>query len=130
MALINVANFFVAQPATNPPTGMGVDLGKTIAVRVGAPFEPALPSIRGRAGLADARSGKWDVAILGVDPARSADFGVQYAPVRAGAEHVSRSHSIEPDDHSGCGPQGRVKVVVARVARSTTTSLRFQPLAG
>lgn len=72
VALINVANF-VAQPATNPPTGMGVELGKTIAARVGAPFEPMVyPSVA--ALLADARSGKWDVAILGVDPARGADF--------------------------------------------------------
>ncbi|TMG83160.1 MAG: hypothetical protein E6H76_15145, partial [Betaproteobacteria bacterium] len=46
VALINVANF-VAQPATNPPTGMGVDLGKTIAARVGAPLELKLGSFRG-----------------------------------------------------------------------------------
>lgn len=72
VALINVANF-VAQPAGNPPTGMGVDLGKAIAARVGAPFEPVLyQSVA--ALLADARSGKWDVALLGVDPARGADF--------------------------------------------------------
>jgi len=72
VALINVANF-VAQPAANPPTGMGVDLGKAIAARVGAPFEPVVyPSVA--ALLADARSGKWDMALLGVDPARGADF--------------------------------------------------------
>ena len=72
VALINVANF-VAQPATSPPTGMGVDLGKEIAARVGAPFEPIVYPAVG-ALLADARSGKWDVALLGIDPARGADF--------------------------------------------------------
>ncbi|MGH8674468.1 MAG: transporter substrate-binding domain-containing protein, partial [Burkholderiales bacterium] len=72
VALIDVANF-VTQPAANPRTGMGVDIGKGIAARVGAPFQPIVyPNVAGL--LADARSGKWDVALLGSDPSRNADF--------------------------------------------------------
>jgi len=72
VALINVANF-VAQPASKPPAGMGVDIGKMIAERAGAAFEPIVyDSVA--ALLADARSGKYDVALLGSDPAREKDF--------------------------------------------------------
>ena len=72
VALINVGNY-INQPQTAPLTGVGVDIGKAIADRVGAPFEPVVYTPITEL-LADARSGKWDVAILGFDPSRTADF--------------------------------------------------------
>ena len=72
VALINVANF-VNQPVSAQPSGVGVDIGKALAARVGAPFEPVVYETVGGL-LADARSGKWDVALLAADPARRADF--------------------------------------------------------
>jgi polar amino acid transport system substrate-binding protein len=72
VALINVGNY-ITQPQATPPTGLGVDMGKSLADRVGVPFEPVVYATV-TALLSDARSGKWDVAILGYDPARAADF--------------------------------------------------------
>lgn len=62
----------LVQPAGGAASGMGVSIGKELADRVGAPFEPVVyPSAA--AALADARANKWDAAIVVRDPARAAD---------------------------------------------------------
>ena len=60
------------QPRGGAPSGMGVAVARDLAARVGAPFESVVypnPS----ALFADARSGKWDAAIVVRDPARAGD---------------------------------------------------------
>src|ERR1044072_3710869 len=50
--------------------GVGFDLGKELARRIGVPFEPVLyPSIG--ALLDSGKSGAWDIAFVGFSPARA-----------------------------------------------------------
>jgi len=53
--------------------GVGFDLGKELARRIGVPFEPVLyPSV---GALLDAgKSGAWDVAFVGFSPARAKEW--------------------------------------------------------
>jgi polar amino acid transport system substrate-binding protein len=53
--------------------GVGFDLGKELAWRLGVPFEPVVyPSIR--ALLDGAKSGGWDIASIAFTPARAKDM--------------------------------------------------------
>ena len=53
--------------------GVGVDLGKELAQRLGVPFEPVLyPSVG--ALLESGKSGAWDVAFVGFSPARAKEW--------------------------------------------------------
>jgi polar amino acid transport system substrate-binding protein len=53
--------------------GVGFDLGKELARRMGVPFEPVLyPSIG--ALVESGKSGAWDVASFGVNPARAKEW--------------------------------------------------------
>jgi polar amino acid transport system substrate-binding protein len=63
-------------------TGVGLDLGKALAQRLGAAFEPVRYTTA-TALLADARTGKWDVALLGIEATRMADmdFTKPYATI-------------------------------------------------
>jgi polar amino acid transport system substrate-binding protein len=54
-------------------TGVGFDLGKELARRIGVPLEPVLyPSVG--ALLASGKSGAWDVAFVGFSPARAREW--------------------------------------------------------
>ena len=88
----------LVQPAGGAPSGMGVDVGKDLAERVGVPFEPVLYQ-SAAAMLADARSGKWDAAILVRDPARAVD--VEYTRAFALVENPGVRYAIGV-------PKGRV----------------------
>ena len=53
--------------------GVGADLGKELAQRLGVPFEPVLyPSVG--ALLDSGKSGAWDVAFVGFSPARAKEW--------------------------------------------------------
>jgi polar amino acid transport system substrate-binding protein len=53
--------------------GVGFDLGKELARRLGVPFEPVLyPSVG--ALLDGGKSGAWDVAFVGFSPARAKEW--------------------------------------------------------
>ena len=53
--------------------GVGFDLGKELARRMGIPFEPVLyPSVG--ALLDSGKSGAWDVAFVGFSPARAKEW--------------------------------------------------------
>jgi len=53
--------------------GVGFDLGKELARRLGVPFEPVLyPSVG--ALLESGKSGAWDVAFIGFSPARAKEW--------------------------------------------------------
>ena len=54
-------------------SGVGIELGKGLAKRIGAPFVPVVYPTAA-ALLADARSGKYDVAILGIEESRRANY--------------------------------------------------------
>jgi len=60
----------VKDPASGETRGVGHDLGKALAARLGVPFEPVLYSALGPM-FDGAKSGAWDVAFVGVSPERS-----------------------------------------------------------
>lgn len=65
--------------------GVGFDLGKLLAQRLGVPFEPVLyPSIGGL--LDNGKTGAWDVAFIGITPARAKewDFAAPHLEVEFG----------------------------------------------
>ena len=63
----------IRESASGEMKGVGFDLGKELARRMGVPFEPVLyPSIG--AILDSGKSGNWDVAFVGFSPARAKDW--------------------------------------------------------
>jgi polar amino acid transport system substrate-binding protein len=72
-------------PTTGELKGVAVDLGRELARRVGAPFQPVLyPSPA--AIIVGAKSGEWDVALMGINAERAAvmDFSAPYMEVEQG----------------------------------------------
>jgi polar amino acid transport system substrate-binding protein len=63
----------VQDSASGEMTGIGFDLGKELARRIGVPFEPVLyPSVG--ALLDSGKSGTWDVAFVGFSPERAKEW--------------------------------------------------------
>ena len=63
----------IRDPASGEMKGVGFDLGKELARRMGVPFEPVLyPSVG--ALLDSGKSGAWDVAFVGFSPARAKEW--------------------------------------------------------
>src|ERR1043165_701807 len=63
----------VQDSASGEMTGVGFDLGKELARRLGVPLEPVLyPSVG--ALLDSGKTGAWDVAFVGFSPARAKDW--------------------------------------------------------
>ncbi len=61
--------------ASGETKGVGFDLGKELARRMGVPFEPVVyPS--SEALFDGAKSGQWDVAFIAVNPARAKEFDI------------------------------------------------------
>ena len=75
----------IRDSVTGEMKGVGFDLGKELARRIGVPFEPVLyPSI---GALLDAgKSGAWDVAFVGFSPERAKewDFSALHLEVEFG----------------------------------------------
>src|SRR3954467_14562081 len=75
----------VRDSASGEMTGVGFDLGKELARRIGVPFEPVLyPSVG--ALLESGKSGAWDVAFVGFSAARAKewDFSALHVEVEFG----------------------------------------------
>jgi hypothetical protein len=63
----------IRDSASGEMKGVGFDLGKELARRMGVPFEPVLyPSVG--ALLDSEKSGAWDVAFVGFSPARAQEW--------------------------------------------------------
>ncbi len=63
----------ITDSVTGETKGVGFDLGKELARRIGVPFEPVLyPSVG--ALLDGGRAGAWDVAFVGFSPARAKEW--------------------------------------------------------
>ena len=63
----------IVDSVTGEMKGVGCDLGKELARRIGVPFEPVLyPSVG--AVLDGGKSGAWDVAFVGFSPARAKEW--------------------------------------------------------
>lgn len=63
----------IREPASGEMKGVGFDLGKEFAQRMGVPFEPVV--YQSSVALVDsAKSGQWDVTFLTVNPARAKEI--------------------------------------------------------
>jgi polar amino acid transport system substrate-binding protein len=63
----------IQDSASGEMKGVAFDLGKELARRMGVPFEPVLyPSVGALLGAG--KSGAWDVAFVGFNPARAQDW--------------------------------------------------------
>lgn len=72
---INLGNFLLVtrDPASGEPRGVAVDLARELGQRSGLPVEFVTYETAGK--MADAvKSGVWDVAFLGADPARESEI--------------------------------------------------------
>ena len=90
VALLVTNSNFVNQPPGAELTGVGVDVAKAIAAHAGLPFEAVrYQSIADM--LADARTGKWDATIVGIEPDRQAylDFSPAFM-------HNQNSYLVPP----------------------------------
>src|SRR3989475_7793743 len=75
----------IRDPVSGEMKGVGFDLGKELARRMGVPFEPVLyPSVG--ALLDSGKSGAWDVAFVGFSPERAKewDFSALHLEVEFG----------------------------------------------
>jgi polar amino acid transport system substrate-binding protein len=72
----------VKDPATGQLKGPAVDLGRELARRIGVPFEP-VPYTSFAPLLAGAKSGEWDIAMMGIssERAQAVDFTAPYMVV-------------------------------------------------
>lgn len=85
VAFLSGPLYAAKEPTTGELKGVAVDLGRELAHRVGVPFQPVLYPNPG-AILAGAKSGEWDVALMGINPERAAtlDFSSPYMEVEQG----------------------------------------------
>ena len=91
---INYGNFILAtrDAATGESRGVAVDLARELAQRLGVPFEIAAHD--SVAALVDAaKTGAWDIAFLGSDPAREAVISFTAAYLEIEATYLVRSGS-------------------------------------
>ena len=85
VAFPSAAIYGMKDSATGEVKGMAVDLGRELARRLNVPFEPVLYAAP-PALVSGAKSGEWDVAFLGIDPARAVvmDFSAPYMELEQG----------------------------------------------
>jgi polar amino acid transport system substrate-binding protein len=90
-AAINYGNTVLAgkDPQTGEARGISVDLAKELAWRLNVPLEIVPYDAAGKV-IADAKSNKWDVAFVAIDPARAVDLGftAPYVIIEGGIEQV------------------------------------------
>jgi polar amino acid transport system substrate-binding protein len=85
VAFLSAPIYATKDSATGELKGVAVDLGKELARRVGVPFDPVVypnpPALIG-----GAKSGEWDVALMGINAERAAamDFSAPYMEVEQG----------------------------------------------
>lgn len=91
---INYGNFILAtrDPASGESRGVAIDLTRELARRLGVPFDVvAYTSV---AAMVDAaKTGAWDIAVLGIDPARQGDIAFTAAYLEIEATYLVPSGS-------------------------------------
>jgi polar amino acid transport system substrate-binding protein len=85
VAFLSAVLYATKDPATGELKGVAVDLGRELARRVGVPFQPVLYP-NPAAVIAGAKSGEWDVALMGItaERATAVDFSAPYMEVEQG----------------------------------------------
>jgi len=85
VAFLLVPIYAAKDVATGELKGVAVDLGKELAQRAGVPFDPVVYSNFPEL-MSGAKSGQWDVALMGVDAQRATvvDFSAPFMNVEQG----------------------------------------------
>lgn len=85
VAFLLVPLYATKDPATGELKGIAPDLGRQLAQRLGAPFDPVIYS-NPPALVGGAKSGQWDVALFGISAERAAamDFSAPFMEVEQG----------------------------------------------
>lgn len=126
----------IKDPASGEMKGVGFDLGKELARRMGVPFEPVVyPSLG--ALLDNARSGQWDIAFLAVLPERTKDMDftaphleIEMGYLVRGGSFISTSADVDrPGIRVGVPEKGAVDIFLSRELKNATV-IRGPGLAG
>lgn len=103
---INYGNFILAKkdPASGESSGVAIDLTRELGRRLGAPVE--IVAYNSVATMVDAaKTGAWDIAFLGADPARAGEISFTAAYLEIEATYLvpagSPLRSIEDVDREG-----------------------------
>jgi len=126
----------IRDSASGEMKGVGYDLGKALAGRIGVPFEPVMyPSV---GALLDAgKSGAWDVAFVGFSPARAKEW--DFAPlhmevefgylVPAGSSIATLADVDRPGIHVAVQEKSQPDVFLSRTLK-VAAPVRASSLAG
>ena len=88
-AAINYGNFILARrdPASGESRGVAIDLTRELAHRLAVPVE--IIAYESVASMVDAaKTGAWDIAFLGIDPARAGEIGFSPAYLQIEATYL------------------------------------------
>jgi polar amino acid transport system substrate-binding protein len=116
--------------------GVGFDLGKELARRMGVPFEPVLyPSVG--ALLDGGKSGAWDVAFVGFSPARAKEWDftalhleIEFGYLIPGGSSISTMADVDrPGIRVAVQEKSQPDVFLSRTLR-TAVVVRASSLAG
>src|ERR1700694_4296083 len=103
---VNFGNIVIAQkdPAGGDPRGVGPDLARELARRLGVPIQYVLYDTAGKVA-AGVKQGEWDVAFLAVDPERAGEIAFSAPYVQIEGTYLVRRDSplgkIEDFDRKG-----------------------------
>lgn len=116
--------------------GVGFDLGKELARRMGVPFEPVLyPSI---AALLDGgKAGAWDVAFVGFSPARATEWDftarhleIEFGYLVPGGSSISTMADVDrPGIRVGVQERSQPDIFLSRTVKNAVV-VRAPNLAG
>ena len=112
---INYGNFILAKkdPASGRSSGVAIDLANDVAQRLGVPLE--IVAYDTVAAMVDAATtGAWDIAFLGIDPAREDTIGFTAAHL-----HIEATYLVPPGSSlAAVAEVDRAGVRVAAPARA------------
>lgn len=116
--------------------GVGFDLGKELARRMGVPFEPVLyPSVG--VLLDSGKSGAWDVAFVGFSPARAREWDftalhleIEFGYLIPGGSSISTMADVDrPGIRVAVQEKSQPDVFISRTLKNATV-VRASSLAG
>ena len=124
----------IRDSASGEMKGVGFDLGKELARRMGVPFEPVLYPSSG-ALLDGAKSGAWDVAFMGVSPAREKDVDftaphleVEFGYLIPGSSSISTLADVDrPEIRVAVSGRGVADISLSRVLKNAVVVRSSNP---